>query len=325
MKKTPILFFILIITLFLLLTASCASIRLVTSAEEYYTLGMAYFELGKYEEAEQWLNRARMVDKTKTATDYNLGRIAFEQGRYKEALRHFNDVLVKDPENITALKAASYTHIKLGDIAKAEDLYGRVLQIIPESFDNGYNYALVLYAMEKYDKAEEVLNKYELVLDSHNEAILLLARAQVKQDKLEAADTYSKWLQTNTDNNVRYEYAQLLEKGEFFARALEEYRLVLSSLFQGGGQEGELNQNMLQFKIAQLLLIADGENEEGIETLKEAVTNGYNDFTALESLLDESRISESNKEEIRIIIQDAKAKAENTEEQNPVKENDEVQ
>ncbi|MDR3335671.1 MAG: tetratricopeptide repeat protein [Treponema sp.] len=325
MKKTSLLFFISIITLFLLLIVSCASIRLVTSAEEYYTLGMAYFELGKYEEAEQWLNRARMVDKTKTATDYNLGRIAFERGRYKEALRHFNDVLVKDPENVTALKAASYTQIKLGDIVKAEDLYERVLQIIPESFDNGYNYALVLYAMEKYDKAEEVLNKYELVLDTHNEAILLLARTQAKQDKIEAADTYNTWLQTNTDNNVRYEYAQVLEKGEFFARALEEYRMVSSSLSQGSVQEGELSQNMLQFKIAQVLLIADGENEEGIGTLKEAVEKGFNDFTALESLLDERRISEGNKEEIRIIIQDAKAKAENTEEQNLLKENDEVQ
>ncbi|MDR2363935.1 MAG: tetratricopeptide repeat protein, partial [Spirochaetaceae bacterium] len=37
--------------------SSCATWG--ASAEEYYSLGMAYFELGKFEEAEKWLNRAR--------------------------------------------------------------------------------------------------------------------------------------------------------------------------------------------------------------------------------------------------------------------------
>jgi Tfp pilus assembly protein PilF len=94
---------------------SCATWGSV-AAEEYYTLGMAYFELGKFAEAEKWLNRARIADKTKTASDYNLGRIAYETGRYQDAAKLFEGILKKDPQNVMALKAAAYTRIKTGDL-----------------------------------------------------------------------------------------------------------------------------------------------------------------------------------------------------------------
>ena len=93
------LFFVITAFLFL---SSCAS-RAATRAEEYFSIGMAYFEMGKYAEAELWLNRARAVDKTMTASEYNLGRIAFERGRYEEAARHFENILIRDPDNVMAL------------------------------------------------------------------------------------------------------------------------------------------------------------------------------------------------------------------------------
>ncbi|MDR2258264.1 MAG: tetratricopeptide repeat protein, partial [Treponema sp.] len=108
-------FFLSLVPAALFLTwavSSCATWG--ASAEEYYSLGMAYFELGKFEEAEKWLNRARAADKTKTASEYNLGRIAFEAGRYQDAAKLFERILKKDPENVMALKAAAYTRIKTG-------------------------------------------------------------------------------------------------------------------------------------------------------------------------------------------------------------------
>ncbi|GHT79086.1 hypothetical protein FACS1894130_06920 [Spirochaetia bacterium] len=303
---------------FLFVFGSCASMG-VTSAEEYYSLGMAYFDLGKFEEAERWLNRALSVDKTKTATEYNLGRIAFELGRYEEAVKRFEGILVRDPDNILALKAAAYTRIRIGDIAAAEGLYDRVLKLVPESFDDGYNYAMVLYAMKKPEKTEEVLWKYELVLENNKDALLLLARAQGAQEKVEAVDTYGKWLVNNSDAKVRYEYAQVLEKGEFYARALEEYRLVLSSLPAGAGtsttsssstpttdsttvESDPLNPAALRFAIARLLFIADGENEEGTGELSQAVSAGFTDIPALEALLEDKRIAAARKDDIRRIV-----------------------
>jgi tetratricopeptide (TPR) repeat protein len=290
--------------LLILVIPSCAT-RLGISAEEYYSMGMAYFELGKYEEAEKWLNRARAMDKTKTASEYNLGRIAFETERYEDAIRYFDRIIDKDPENILALKAAAYTRIKTGEIEKAEALYARVLALIPESADDGYNHALILFAMEKHEQAEETLLKYQFTLEDNKEAFLLLARTQKALNKPEAVDSYSKWLQVNSDNQVRYEYAQALEQGEFYAKALEEYRTVLNALPQSPVDPEDtqaLSRPNLRFTIGRLLLTADPESEDSINELTLAVTDGYSDTEALEKLTENTKISDARKDEIRRLI-----------------------
>jgi tetratricopeptide (TPR) repeat protein len=298
--------------------SACASQRNAATAEEYFSLGMAYFDLGKYAEAEKWLNRARAIDKTQIASEYNLGRIAFETGRYEEAARLFDRVLVRDPDNVMALKAAAYSRIKTGELAMAETLYSRVLLLEGESADDGYNYSLVLMALEKPEQAEAVLVKYQIALEESNNAnnaLLLLARAQRAQNKVEAADSYNQWLQTNSDPQVRYEYAQVLEQAELYARALEEYRVVLNTLPQSAPAPADPKQAAaapqgperpaLRFTIARLLLIADSESSDGISELETAVSEGFADMDRLNALLDEVKISDAHKTEIRRVIDEA--------------------
>jgi tetratricopeptide (TPR) repeat protein len=296
-SRTLIFFFVS----FVFCGVSCANWGAVASAEEYFSIGMAYFDMGKYAEAEKWLNRAKSVDKTKTASEYNLGRIAFETKRYQEALQYFERILDKDPYNVMTLKAAAYTSIKLGNIEGAEALYEKILALEPENADDGYNYALVLYTMEKYERSEAVLSKYPAALLENNEVILLFARIQRAQHKPEAADRYAQWLETNSDPLVRYEYALLLEENGFYVRALEECRTVLKDLPQ---DSKEPKKSTLHYTIARLLLIADPENEEGITELQSAITEGFDDKEALETLLTQKEISAAHKEEIQRIIDD---------------------
>jgi tetratricopeptide (TPR) repeat protein len=285
--------------------SSCATWG-AAPAEEYFSLGMAYFELGKFEEAEKWLNRARRADKTQTASEYNLGRIAFETGQYQDAAKLFEGILKKDPENVMALKAAAYTRIKTGDLEKAEDLYRRVLALVPESADDGYNYSLVLFAMKKYAAVEEVLSGHQFGLLDNNDVLLLFARAQAAQDKIEAADSYAQWLANNSDPKVRYEYGQVLEKAELYARALEEYRTALTGLSQDSEDPKKTD---LRYTIARLLLIADAESEEGVTELKTAVSEGLTDMTMLEELIRDERISAANRESIRTLIDETERAA----------------
>jgi tetratricopeptide (TPR) repeat protein len=303
--KAPVLFLMIVSLSF----SACAT-RGTTTAEEYFALGMAYFDLGKYAEAEKWLNRARLMDKTKIASEYNLGRIAYETGRFDDAVKHFETVLAKDQDNILALRAASYGRIKIGDLEGAEALYSRVLALEPDSVDQGYNYALVLMALDKPEKAEEVLLKYKLTMADNKDTLLLLARAQKALNKIEAVDTYSQWLAGNNDTKVQYEYAQVLESGQFYARALEEYRAVISALPQTQGAQGAvtsdpnaLDRTAVRFTAARLLLIADPEKNDGITELETAVTEGFTDTEKLTALLDESGISTAHKDDIRRIIE----------------------
>jgi tetratricopeptide (TPR) repeat protein len=300
--RTPL--FLCAAVLALGILGSCAGGA--ASAEEYYSLGMAYFDLGKFEEAEKWLNRAAASNKTHAASEYNLGRIAFEMGRFEEAAKHFEAVLKKDPQNVMALKAAAYTRIKTGDFEAAEGYYQRVLTLAPESADDGYNYALVLFAIEKYAQAEEVLAAHEFALLDNNEVLLLYARVQAAQDKIEAVDTYAQWLANNSDPRVRYEYAQILEKGELYARALEEYRTALAGLSPDSVNP---KRTELRYAIARLLLVADPENEEGLTELKTAVAEGFTDMALLEALAQDERIAKARRESIKTLIDETQRAA----------------
>ena len=283
----------------------CASWGAVT-AEEYFSIGMAYYDMGKFDEAEKWLNRAKARDRTMSASEYNLGRIAYETGRYTDAVKHFESILKRDPHNVLALKAAAYTHIRNGDIEKAAALYDRILAIVPESADDGYNYALVLFAMEKYAETEQVLKNHEFALLDNSDVLLLYARSQKEQGKPEAIDTYDRYLSSNTNAQVRYEYAQLLESQELYARALEEYRSAMNGLASGSVDPSKQD---VRFTIAHLLLVADSGSDEGITELKAAVADGYSEIGKVTGLLDDERISAAHIEEIRAIITEMESAA----------------
>jgi tetratricopeptide (TPR) repeat protein len=295
-KKIPLGLLLIISPVFI---TSCLSGGAV-SADEYFSMGMAYYEIGKYEEAERWLNRAASLDKTKEASEYNLGRIAFERGRYEEAAKRFETILTRDPQNIMALKGAAYSRIKNGDLPKAEELYNRVLALVPESADDGYNYALVLYAMKKYEASEAVLLKYRYSFDENKDTLLLLARTQKALNKVEAVDTYDKWVANNTgDAAVLYEYAGTLEMAGFYAKAIEQYRASLAVLKT---DTETLKKSGLRFDTARVLLTADPDNSEGMTELNAAVEAGFADITALETLSTDERITQSNRDSILKVI-----------------------
>jgi len=268
------------------------------SAQEYYSIGMAYFDLGKYDEAEKWLNRARLSDRTMVASTYNLGRLAFERKRYEEAAKHFESILKRDGDNVLALKAAAYTRIKTGDIETAQKHYSRLLALVPESADDGYNHALVLFALERFSAAEEVLQRYPIALQENKDTMLLFARCQAALKKIEAIDRFAEWLSVNSDAKVRFEYAQVLEHHELYARALEEYRLAHTGMAAAAVNPRKCD---VRFAIARVLLTAEGENADGTNELQGAVSDGFDDIDAIEGLLGISGINTSN----RNIIQNA--------------------
>jgi len=215
---------------------------------------------------------------------------------------------------VLALKAAAYSRIKTGDIEIAEKHYSRLLSLVPESADDGYNHALVLFALERYTKAEEVLEKYPAALQENKNTMLLYARCQAKLKKVEAIDSFSNWLSINSDAKVRYEYGQVLEDNELYARALEEYRKTLTEI---AATAVNPKKSEVRFALARVLIIADGENTEGINELQTAVKDGFNDIAAVEGLLN-NKISAANKTSIQEIINNMKQTSAEQEQENEV-------
>jgi tetratricopeptide (TPR) repeat protein len=267
------------------------------SAEEYYSIGMAYFEIGKYEEAERWLSRASAAGRTRLASEYNLGRIAFETGYYEDAADHFETVLERDPDNVMALRALAYTRIRTGELPEAEELYRRVMALIPDNADDGYNHALVLYAMGNYAEAEELILSRPHAFEKNRDMLLLFARTQRALGKVEAADSYAQWLTGGSDGKVRYEYAQTLEGAELFAKALEEYQTALTELPADSPSAPEI-----RFSLARVYLVADAGNPQGMTELKAALEAGFADREKLEALAGDERIGEANRLEIQELV-----------------------
>ena len=297
----------------------CGCVSQAISAEEYYLIGMAYFELGKYTDAEMWLNRARLADKTMTASTYNLGRLAFERQKYDEAAKYFEDILKLDPLNVHALRAASYTRIKTGELEIAQTHYAKLLTLVPESSDDGYNHSLVLYAMERYSDAQAVMEKYPFALLENRDVMLLYARTLNKQDKVEALDCYAALLNINSDAKIRYEYAGILEQYEFYARAIEEYRTSLSATTAAAVDP---KRNEILFAIARALLTADSADALGIEELQAAVEGGFKDIEAVESLLNIEHISSANIVGIQDVIKGLQGETEEPKEETLISEDD---
>lgn len=279
--------------------SSCAGTRSAVSAEEYYSLGMAYFDMGNYTEAEKWLLRARSVDKTKTASEYQLGRIAFENGRYGEAAELFESILEQDQENTMLLKSAAYANIYAGNPEKARSQYERLLKLVPGSRDAEYNYALVLYVLEAYEDAEFVLKS--IPLDSDPEALLLMARTQKKLNRVEAVDSYALWLEQDETAPVLVEYAEAAEQSEFYVRAIEAYRKLLSMSLPDKMEPGF---HEIKSRLAMLLLIADPEDTEAF-TLVEEILDDSGDKEELRNFfMGDDRISESNRQKIQDLIEE---------------------
>jgi hypothetical protein len=146
----------------------------------------------------------------------------------------------------------------------------------------------MLNTLGKNAEAEEVLKQNE---SSSEKNLLLLARAQKAQGKPEAVETYSTYLEKKNEAAVRLEYAESLEQAEFYARALEQYKLLSESA------EAD-KKALLSFRSARVLLKADPSAEEGITFLEEALKGGFDSAEEIDALLAESSIPEAKKKEL---------------------------
>jgi tripartite-type tricarboxylate transporter receptor subunit TctC len=89
---------------------------------------------------------------------------------------------------------------------------------------------------------------------------------------------------------------------------LEEYRKILTETTD---DTSGIKRNELRFALARLLLIADGENAEGMTELETAVNEGFDNIEAVEKLQKDAKISAANRDKMRNILNTMQRNAEN--------------
>jgi tetratricopeptide (TPR) repeat protein len=282
---------------------SCASGPASVSEDELYSLGKAYYDLGKYSEAEVWFQKASTFKKTKNASMYYLGRIAFQQQKYEDAARIFEALLKSDQDNILLLKAVAFSNLKAQKFEKAELQYKRVIELVPGSKDSTYGYALVLYGLQKYDDAYRLLKDLKADSGEDRDALLLLARTEYKLSFPEALDHYTKWLEKGDDPVVLKEFAEVAEQQALYSRAIEAYKKIKQTNREelAGLQKGETD-----FLIGRLLLLADPSDGQGIKSIETALSAGYNSKEEFDALLADYRLTEDQRQALMALFSSQK-------------------
>ncbi|HPC70286.1 MAG TPA: CDC27 family protein [Treponema sp.] len=291
MKKSSIR--LLINIAFSLFMIGCASGPASVSEDELYSLGKAYYDLGKYSEAEVWFQRSSVYKKTRNASLYYLGRIAFQQQKYEDAANIFESLLQNDKDNIILLKAAAFSNLKAQKLEKAEGFYSKIIALVPDSKDSIYGYALVLYGIQKYQDSYQILKNAKADSGDDRDALLLLARIEFKLGYPEALDHFSKWLEKGDDPLVLKEFAETAEQQSLYSRAIESYKKIKQS---NRSEEAGLQKGEIDFLIGRLILFADPSDNQGMKSIEAALSEGYFNTEKFDALLADPRINEKQRQ-----------------------------
>ncbi|MFP4443430.1 MAG: tetratricopeptide repeat protein [Spirochaetia bacterium] len=274
MKKTAVLFIPILI-----LAAACVSqISREDLALEYYSLGNAYFDLGKYDKSRDYYLRALELDESLSGVNYNLARIYIETQNYTDAVAVLNNLLVRDPENGIVLKTLAYAEFRAGNPEKALSIYNNYLGTVENDCEVLFNIALIHRETDDKEKAIEVFKQVneqcpDLKKTDLHLGVLLLEAGDI-QEGVVYLEEYVK--QDKVEQGTLFLLAEAYEDIEYYSKALEVYRKLLQE---------EQTRGKAAFRTAVIYLTAAEEPEPGLENLETAINSGFRDLEAIKELL----------------------------------------
>ena len=285
----------------LLLLGACASDAVGDLKIEFYNLAGAYYELGQYDRAAEFYNRALAIDPNLLDASYNLARTHIETGRYQAAEEILQELLRRDADNLRFQETLAYSRYRRGDDYQALQLYYALFEQSPFRLNVVYNIALIhqeraegvlaLRFMERaielapddqeisyryagllYNNSATAISSYYSNLGGYYAIVDLLDEATSR-----ALDLYRNLAgDSETEPDRLLEIAALFTSERFFADALVIYDRLLMD---------DPRDTTARFRRAELLLTEADEPLEGVAELELALRNGFDDSVAIGELL----------------------------------------
>lgn len=119
-------------------------------------LGMYHYRKGHYPAAEYFFKKAYKVNPQSTELLNNLGLLALIQGERREATGYFRKALAIDSQNSIAAANIGSIYVEDKDYTKAQVALEIAYKKLSRDFKIMNNYAVVLTANGKYEKAKEI-------------------------------------------------------------------------------------------------------------------------------------------------------------------------
>ncbi len=131
------------------------------SARSYGFLGLSYRELGRFDEAKQYLQQGLKLDPHNSSCLFNLGYIAERQGDTKSAEAMFEQALSSNQNFSDALLELANLKTVDGKFAEAEDLLRRYVRVSTDPATGYYKLAKVERTLHETEAADRDLKVFQ--------------------------------------------------------------------------------------------------------------------------------------------------------------------
>ena len=259
-------------------------------ASEYYDLGNAYVELGKYDKAITEFQAALKIDPGFVKADYNLALAYAHAKRPDDAMAILKRLLTADPQNTQLHSALGWAYHLAGRDEDALSQYTTVIGLYPADLNALYNSGIILWKLKRPHEAMDQFTALLARAPDDTDALYAAGSLLLSLDDPAASgDMLSRYLQKKAgDTEGWYLLAAGAERQKKYARALEAYDKILAiDSAQGDAWFGE----------ARLLLTVVEDPQRGLDALGKALGAGFKDQAAVKALLDSPGLLERDKVE----------------------------
>ncbi len=262
---------------------SCQTLTLQESelSHDYYNIGNAYSDLGKYEQAADYYKRALELNPDLNQAAFNLARTNLEIEDNRAALKLLENLESQDDRNLMVLEMLGFVWYKLGDHAKAAGYYKKCLSIDEAHIRSLYNLTVLEMEEERWKESEDYLDRL-LALENKEEYRTLKAELADARGETDSAIIYYEDLVLEYGGS-KESYTALKDlylKSEMYKEALDTLDLLI-----GDETEKEVRKDLYFEKSRIEILILD-DVILGQTDLISALEDGYNDRESLDELVE---------------------------------------
>jgi putative PEP-CTERM system TPR-repeat lipoprotein len=150
-------------------------------------LAEAYLSSGNFDRAEKEFQKVLLQNPSQTDLLLKLATIYIQKKQPEKALLELDKYHADNKESVESLVLYGRAHGASGDIASAENLFKKALQLDPASVDPRLNLAKVFLQKKDFAQAKKYLQEVISIDDKEIEAYYLLANIETSQGNREAA------------------------------------------------------------------------------------------------------------------------------------------
>ena len=250
--------------------------------EANYNLGIALLADGRYEEAEQLLQKADDLSPS-IEIDLAMARVLLEKGDLTAADSLYHDIIAQRPTEAKAFEGLGVLQSIKGNFQASEDSFETALKLDPRSDVALHNLGIL---QERRGEREKAKQSYQKALEINpNNALFYLSRATLEQGEKQRAILEKARAIAPEDRSVGLALAKYHRNKGDYQRATQDYQR-LTELFP---EDSSLTVELARIKFE------SGAQEQAITLLERSLSTRPNDANLLNILgwmyLEQSRIT----------------------------------